>query len=274
MLIDLHTHTTASDGALAPAALVALAGREGVGVLGVTDHDTVAGLDEATEAAASLGVEVIPGLEISSYYGRQEVHLLGYFVDPRHPVLLERLAAWRVERVGRLRQMVERLGRHGIHLDADRLAARGAGGSVGRPHVAAALVEAGHVTTIEEAFDRFLADGKPAYVPRQRVPVADAIALVREAGGLPVLAHPATYRNDGMIPDLVRDGLAGIEVFHRDHNDAAAARYRRIATRHNLARTGGSDFHGLPGATPQRLGHPSLPQADLDALRARHLPPQ
>jgi predicted metal-dependent phosphoesterase TrpH len=269
MLIDLHTHTTASDGALAPAALVALAGREGVGVLGVTDHDTVAGLDEATEAAAPLGVEVIPGLEISCYYGRQEVHLLGYFLDARHPALLARLSAWREERVGRLHQMVERLRRRGIHLDADRLAARGAGGSVGRPHVAVALVEAGHVASVEEAFDRFLADGKPAYVPRQRVPVADAMALVLEAGGLPVLAHPGAYRNDGMIPELVRDGLAGIEVFHREHNDTATARYRRLATRYNLASTGGSDFHGLPGAQTQRLGQPSLPQADLDALRAR-----
>ncbi len=270
MLIDLHTHTTASDGALAPAALVELARREGAGVLGVTDHDTVAGLDEAMEAGVRLGVEVIPGLEVSSYYQRQEVHLLGYFVDHRRPALLERLAAWRAERVGRLHEMVDRLRRFGIHLDADRIAARGAGASVGRPHVAVALVEAGHVATVEEAFDRFLADGKPAHVPRQRVPVAEAIALVREAGGLPVLAHPGTYRNDGMIPELVRDGLVGIEVLHRDHNDVATGRYRRIAARYNLACTGGSDYHGLPGAEAQHLGRPSLPQADLDALRARH----
>ncbi len=274
MLIDLHTHTTASDGALAPAALVALARQEGVGVLGVTDHDTVAGLDEAMEAGARLGVEVIPGLEISSYHGRQEVHLLGYFVDTGHPALLERLAAWRAERLERLHQMVERLRRHGIHLDAERIAARSAGGSVGRPHVAVALVAAGHVASVEEAFHRFLADGKPACVPRQRVPVADAMALVRAAGGLPVLAHPGGYRNDGMIPELVRDGLAGIEVIHRDHNDTATARYRRLAARYDLARTGGSDFHGLPGATPQRLGRPSLPQADLDALRARRAAPR
>jgi len=274
MLIDLHTHTTASDGALAPAALVELARREGVGVLGVTDHDTVAGLDEALEAGARLGVEVIPGLELSSHHQRQEVHLLGYFVDHRRPALLEQLTVWRADRVRRLHQMVDRLRRYGIHLDADRIAARGAAASVGRPHVAAALVEAGHVATIEAAFDRFLADGKPAYVPRQRVPVAQAMAVVCAAGGLPVLAHPGTYRNDGMIPELVRDGLAGIEAFHRDHNEAATARYRRIAARYGLARTGGSDFHGLPGGTAHRLGQPSLPQADLDALRARHAAPR
>ncbi len=272
MLIDLHTHTTASDGALAPAALVELARRGGVGVLGVTDHDTVAGLDEALEAGARLGVEVIPGLEISSYHQRQEVHLLGYFVDHRCPALLESLAAWRAERVGRLYQMVERLRRYGIRLDADRIAARTAGASVGRPHVALAMVEAGHVATVQDAFDRFLADGRPAYVPRERVPVARAIALVRAAGGLPVLAHPAIYRNDGMIPELVREGLAGLEVLHRDHADAATARYRRIAARYDLARTGGSDFHGLPGSESHHLGRPSLPQADLDALRARRAP--
>ncbi len=273
MLIDLHAHTTASDGALSPTALVELARREGIGVLGVTDHDTVAGLDEALEAGARLGVEVIPGMEISCYYHRQEVHLLGYFVDHRRPALLEQLSAWREERLGRMRQMVERLRRYGIHLDADQIGARGAGGSVGRPHVAKALVEGGHVATVEEAFDRFLAEGKPAYVPRQRVAVAQAIALVRGAGGLPVLAHPGIYHNDGMMADLVRDGLAGIEVVHRDHNDAATTRYRRLAARYDLVCTGGSDFHGLAGATPQRLGQPSLPQADLDALRARHRPP-
>jgi len=269
MLIDLHSHTTASDGALGAAALVELARREGIGVLGVTDHDTVGGLDEAMGAAAGLGIEVLPGVEISSYYGRQEVHLLGYFVDHRFPALLERLAAWRDDRVGRLHRMVERLRRYDIQLDADRIAAR-AGGSVGRPHVAMALVEGGHVATVEEAFDRFLAEGKPAYVARERVPVAEAIALVRAAAGLPVLAHPGIYGNDGMIPDLVRDGLAGIEVLHREHSDAAVTRYRRLAARYDLVCTGGSDFHGLAGAKSQRLGHPSLPEEDLRALRARH----
>lgn len=269
MLIDLHTHTMASDGALAPAALVELARGGGVGVLGITDHDTVAGVDEALEAGARLGVEVIPGLEISSHYHRQEVHLLGYFVDHHRAALLERLAAWRDERVQRLREMLRRLERYGIRLDAERLIAREAGRSVGRPHVAMALVEAGHVGTVEEAFARFLAEGKPAYVPRERVPVARAIALVGEAGGLPVLAHPGTYRNDGMLPDLVRDGLVGLEVIHRDHNVPATKRYRRLAVRYDLACTGGSDFHGLPGAQAQRIGHPSLPPADLDALRAR-----
>ncbi len=270
MLIDLHAHTTASDGALSPTALVELARREGIGVLGVTDHDTVAGLDEALAAGTRVGVEVIPGMEISCYYHRQEVHLLGYFVHHHGPALLEQLAAWREERLGRMRHMVERLRRYGIHLDADRLAARDAGASVGRPHVAQALVQDGHVATVEEAFDRFLAEGKPAYVPRQRVPVAQAILLVRKAGGLPVLAHPGIYHNDGMIADLVRDGLAGIEVLHRDHNEAAVERYRRLAARYDLACTGGSDFHGLAAATPQRLGQPNLPQADLEALRARH----
>lgn len=269
MLIDLHAHTTASDGALAPAALVDLARREGIGVLGVTDHDTVAGLDEAMEAGARLGVEVVPGVEISSHYHRQEIHLLGYFVQPTAPALLERLAAWREDRLGRLHRMVDRLRRYNIRLDASGIVAR-AGSSVGRPHVAMALMEGGHVATVEEAFDRFLAEGKPAYVPRQHVPVADAIALVRAAGGLPVLAHPGMYGNDGMIPDLLGDGLAGIEVLHCDQNEAATTRYRRLASRYDLVCTGGSDFHGLPGAKPQRLGHPSLPEEDLRALRARH----
>lgn len=269
MLIDLHSHTTVSDGALAPAALVELARREGVGVLGITDHDTVGGLDEALAAGARLGIEVVPGVEISSAYGRQEIHLLGYFVDRRSPALVERLAAWQDERIGRLHRMVERLRRYHIELDAEEIAAR-AGTSVGRPHVAMALVAGGHVKTVEEAFDRFLADGKPAYVPRLRVPVAEAIALVRAAGGVPVLAHPAVYGNDGMIADLARDGLAGIEVLHPDHTETAVARYRRLAARFDLACTGGSDYHALPGGRAQRLGHPSLPEEDLRALRARH----
>ena len=269
MLIDLHTHTTASDGALSPTALVELARREGVGVLGLTDHDTVGGVAEALEAGARLGVEVIPGVEISSHYQRIEVHLLGYFVDHRHQALLERLAAWREDRVRRLHEMLDRLGRLGIRLDAGAVLTK-AHGAVGRPHVAMALVEAGHVRSVEEAFDRYLADGKRAYVSRQRVPVEDGIALVRAAGGLPVLAHPGLYNNDGMIAELAGKGLAGIEALHTDHTDAAAARYRRLAARHGLLCTGGSDFHGLPGAALHGLARPSLPQADLDALRARH----
>jgi hypothetical protein len=271
MLIDLHAHTTASDGALAPAALVDLACRQGVGVLGITDHDTVAGVEEALAAGERLGVEVIPGVEISCHYQRHEVHLLGYFIDHRHAALLERLAAWRQDRLRRLHEMVDRLERLGIRLDSRAILAK-AHGAVGRPHVAMALVEGGHVASVEEAFDRFLADGKRAYVPRERVPVEEGIALVRTASGLPVLAHPGIYRNDGMIHDLAGKGLAGIEVLHSDHGDAAAARYRRMAARLGLLCTGGSDFHGLPGAAPQALGRPSLPLADLEALRARRPP--
>ena len=249
-MIDLHTHSTASDGTLSPEALVELAAERGLSAIALTDHDTVGGVAPAQERGKSLSVEVVPAVELgASLDGVGEIHLLGYFIDLKNKTLRDRLAWLRDERRSRGRKIVERLNDMGVSISVEQVVGIAQGGSVGRPHIARALVENGHVASMKEAFEHYLKSTGPAYVKRELLNAGDAIRLVRGAGGVAVLAHPCTLgRKDGDLPTIIRSlmahGLRGIEVFYSQHTLEQVQHYEALAQRFGLLVTGGSDFHG------------------------------
>ena len=270
-MIDLHTHTTASDGRCPPAELVARAVDAGVTVLSVTDHDTTAACDAAAAACASAGVEFVVGIEITAIRDGADIHVLGYFLDSRAPSLHAFLARQREQRVVRVRMMIERLAAAGIVLDADAILQPGVDDpakSVGRPWIARALVAAGHVQTTDEAFDTWLARGRPAFVPRAGAPPAEVFARIHEAGGVASLAHPALIRHDEWLDEFARDGLDAIEAYHTDHDADATGRYLAAAERLGLAVSGGSDYHA-DGAHGGGVGSVSLPREEYERLKVR-----
>lgn len=239
---DTHVHSTASDGAFTPAELVVMARDRGLLGFSLTDHDTVGGLAEAAEAARELDYPFIPGIEISADYRDHDVHILGYWLDSGKLLATGRLQQLGRSRVSRIYEMVRRLRLLGMELDADAIIAA-AGASPGRPHVAQAMIEAGYVATLKEAFSKWLSRGMPAYVPREKITPFEAIALVREVGGVAAIAHPGCGVPDQLLPALIRAGVGGIEVYHPEHNAAAEQKYARIALLNKLAALGGSDFH-------------------------------
>ena len=270
-MIDLHTHTTASDGRCTPAELVTRAAGAGVTVLSVTDHDTVDAADAAGEACARSGITFVPGIEITAVRDELDVHVLGYFLDPASAGLRAFLAEQRLRRVERAGLMIAKLATLGLHLDADAVLSRARdqpGKSIGRPVIARALIEAGYVKSISEAFDNWLSPGRPGFVAREGAPPDEVIAQIHGAGGVASLAHPGLLRRDEWIAGLASSGLDAIEVYHSNHDDAAAHRYRSIADRLGLSVSGGSDYHAdeSHGAAP---GSVSLPSADFDQLRDR-----
>jgi predicted metal-dependent phosphoesterase TrpH len=245
-----------------------------VGTLALTDHDTVAGIPEARAAGARLGVEIIAGVELSAAFeSGGEVHLLGYAIDVADTTLLERLAGFARARAERMDRMVDRLDEIGVPVDLRRVRQLAGHGTVGRPHLARALVEAGYARDLPDAFDRYIGAGKPAYVPRPRVDPAEAIVLVRAAGGVPVLAHPFSVGDvERALDRLVPAGLAGMEVDYGAYTPQERALLRAMAARRGLIATGGSDYHG-PDARPGReLGAVPVPPAAFAALRAAFSP--
>ena len=268
-LIDLHTHSTASDGTLSPVALVKLAAQRGISVIAVTDHDTTAGIDEATRAAATLGVTVIPAIEFSTDVPTGEVHLLGYGIDPLNAGLQEATAAFRATREERARRMLDLLRAIGIDVPADLLPTPGPGMSIGRPHVARALISMGVVDSVDEAFARYLMAGRPAYVPRFRLAPERAVHLVLEAGGLPVLAHPRSAEDlDDLLPRLLAVGLRGLEAFYGEYSNSERDALATMAAAHGLLATGGSDYHGPDGREGRDLASVALPEDAWNAMRA------
>jgi 3',5'-nucleoside bisphosphate phosphatase len=268
MRIDLHTHTTASDGLLTAEALVAEARERGVGLLAVADHDTTAATDAALAAGQSTGVEVWSAVELSCDIEGGEVHMLGYFVDHRltwFQALLQRLRDGRERRAER---MVGLLASLGAPVSFDRVQALSDGGAIGRPHVARALLEAGHVKSIGEAFERYIGRNGPAYVERVKVTPPQSVEILRASGGLAVLAHPGWGDQDALIPDLIAAGLDGIEVYYPEHTPDQVSRYAAMAQRHGLVVTGGTDFHGGGLATRVPLGSQYVPETIVPALRA------
>ena len=248
--LDLHLHTTHSDGSLPPAGVLALAHTAGVTALAITDHDITTGLPEALEAGAHLGIEIIPGVEISSRFGDNELHILGYFLEWRDQAFNERLARLRASRHDRNPRIIERLRGLGHDITYDEVKELAGTESVGRPHIARVLMDKGYVQSAKEAFDRFLAHGKPAYVARELPEPAEAIAWIRAAKGVPVLAHPLWAKKDGeglfkLCEKLKAEGLGGIEVHYSTHNPKQTADLLDIARRLDLLVTGGSDFHGV-----------------------------
>jgi predicted metal-dependent phosphoesterase TrpH len=268
-LIDLHTHTTASDGRCTPAELVARAAAAGVTVLSVTDHDTVAGCEAAAEACEAANIEFVPGIEITAVRDEADVHVLGYFIDPRSSALGVFLTEQRQRRIDRVRQMIARLARLGLRLDADaimRPAVDDPSKAVGRPWIARALVAAGYANTTNDAFDSWLSRGRPGFVPREGAAPDNVIARIHDAGGLASMAHPGLVGQDNWIPGLAAAGLDAIEAYHTKHDADATARYRAMAERLTLAVSGGSDYHADESHGAACPGSVSLPRDDFERL--------
>lgn len=267
--VDLHTHTTASDGTYAPRDLVIEAAGRGVRVLAITDHDSTEGLPEAfEEAERRRPLELLPGIEINCDVEGAEIHVLGYLMDWQAPWFQEFCREQRRERRERVHRMAERMAALGMPFDADEVFALVKEGSAGRPHVAQVMVAHGYVKTVRQAFDKYLAAGRPGHVPRKKLAPEDAVRLIRRAAGVPVFAHPGLASRDELIPGLIAAGLMGIECYYTEHSAQQRATYLQICKEQDLVATGGSDFHG-PQVRAATLGSPSVPMAAVEALRAK-----
>jgi len=267
---DLHCHTTFSDGALTPTQLVARAVQRGLEVIALTDHDCTDGLPEALEAAARRpGFLLIPGIELSTDVPQNEVHVLGYFIDWQSPAFQERLDRLRRSRLDRGRAMLDKLRELGIDLSWKRVQEVAGAGAVGRPHIALAMLEAGHIKTLDEAFEKYLGRNGPAYVEREKMVPTEAVELITSVDGLPILAHPAQLEDlDRFLEELKGAGLLGLEVYYQDYSPEDIARLLAVAGRHDLLPLGGSDFHGLGSARERDLGDIPLPFEPVEQLIA------
>ena len=268
--VDLHVHTTASDGQLSPTELVHKALTIGLKTVAITDHDTTDGIAEALEAAEGTGLCVIPGVEISADIARSEVHILGYYVAREDPVLCGKLALLRAARLDRARKIVSKLTRMGMPVKWDRVrhAGRADGASVGRPHIAQAMLETGHVYSVEEAFRRYIGRNGPAFVDRYKLSPAEGVQSILAAGGLPVLAHP--LQGSHLLPELVRNGLVGLEAYYTGYTQEDTEFLLRLASKYGLIVTGGSDFHGETVQPGHGLGAVSVPEEAVAQLHASH----
>jgi 3',5'-nucleoside bisphosphate phosphatase len=280
-VIDLHTHTTFSDGSLTPTQLVEQAAAMGLSAVAITDHDTVDGLPEALAAGERLGIEIVPGVEINLEHERVTMDMLGYFLDGLPgDGLKEALAELRVYRDERNTRIVERLAEIGLILDAADLRAAAENGSVGRPHIGEALVRRGYVSSIAEAFELYLRRGAPAWVDRRRLSLGAAVRLLRASGGLPVLAHPGIIRTDGpgldhLLRDAVKAGVVGLECYYPLHDEITVRAFLVLADKHGLVATGGSDYHGSVkpkahlGVGPGGMAFPDDLLTGLKAIASR-----
>jgi predicted metal-dependent phosphoesterase TrpH len=271
-LIDLHTHTTASDGRCSPAELVARAAAARVDVLSVTDHDTTAATAAASLACTSAGIHFVPGIEITAVVDGKDVHVLGYFIAPDSVSLAAFLAEQRRRRLDRLGQILDRLKMLGIVLDREAVLQPGRDDTTkaaGRPWIARALVAGGHVADTKEAFDRFLATGKPAFVPRIGASPTDVFARIHESGGIASLAHPGLLGRDDLIPGFARAGLDAIEAHHSRHTPDDTHRYLAMADAYGLAVSGGSDYHADPSHDAGGPGSVSLSPEAFQVLKDR-----
>ncbi|MBM4340524.1 MAG: PHP domain-containing protein [Deltaproteobacteria bacterium] len=275
--IDLHLHTTASDGVKTPSEMVRYAKAKGLQAISITDHDTIEGLEEGLAEGERLGFEVIPGIEISAEHSPGSMHLLGYFIDIHHPTLNEKLKYLQRAREERNPKMVEKLNRLGVKITYEEVVKASGGGQVGRPHFAQVLIEKGYVRNFQEAFDRYLKKGASAYVDKLRLTPAEAIHLISEARGVPVLGHPNTLGLNGakglesLIGDLLKDGLKGIEVYYPEHSSTEVAQYKTLAERNGLIMTGGTDYHGIEKESLDvgvGRGDMKIPYSMVEALKA------
>ena len=267
---DLHLHTLASDGRLTPTELVRLAAGQGLTTMAVTDHDTTDGLAEAFEAAKEFpGLRIIPGIELSADVPGDEVHVLGYFLDPGNPELQAELVKFRKGRVDRAKTMVEKLIQLGIHVEWERVQHFAGDGAVGRPHIAMAMVEAGYCKEPKDAFPEYLGRNGLAYVERAKLTPAEAVGIIRRAGGAAVLAHPA-YMNDmeAGIANLAGIGLAGMEVHYAKYRDDTIRQLARLAREYELIPCGGSDYHGMGNSDEGLPGDNGPPPESVERLEA------
>ena len=248
--IDLHTHTTHSDGSVSPEELISLASRKHARAVAITDHDTTSAIAGARAAADRIGIEFVPGIEISAEFSPGTMHILGYFIDDAAPALAQKLDELKQARERRNPQIAKKLRSLGFDIDYEEVAALAGNKVVGRPHFARVMIQKGYVATIQEAFDRFLKKDAAAYVPKARLSPADSIALIHNAGGVAVLAHPyqlnlRSYEEvDRLCGELAEAGLDGVEAVYSRHSPEERAKYAEIAAHHELLVTGGSDYHG------------------------------
>ncbi|WP_408955075.1 PHP domain-containing protein [Natroniella sp. ANB-PHB2] len=243
--VDLHLHTTTSDGSLTPKELVSAAKEKNLAAIAITDHDSISGITEALEEGKKLGVEVIPGIELTAYYQKERIDILGYYIDLDNEVLLQVLEKLQMSRNSRAKKMIKKLANLGVEVDYGQLQQLAGEEGVGRPHLAQLLVDEGYVTTKQEAFDYYLADGGPAYVDKYRLQPEEAIELITGAGGVAVLAHPGVISDVEIVEELVQlPDLVGIEAYYPQHSPEQLSYYLRLASKENLIITGGSDCHG------------------------------
>ncbi|MFA5064184.1 MAG: PHP domain-containing protein [Dehalococcoidia bacterium] len=270
MRFDLHLHTTGSDGRLTPSEMVTLAAERGLEVLSITDHDSVSGVSGALAAAAGVKkLTVVPGVEINTDLATGELHVLGYFINYEDEELVASLAKIRESRVGRAQKMVARLDELGMPVDWQRVLDLARGESICRPHIAQAMLEKGYISDEKEAFDKYIGRDGPAYVGREKVGPVDAVRIVKKAGGIAVLAHPADIADvDNIIVELKTAGLDGIEAYYGQYNSRTISRIVGLAKRHDLLTTGGSDYHHFCDGREAELGSVDIPESSIVKLFA------
>lgn len=270
---DLHVHTTFSDGLFTPGEVVEHALDLGLGAVAITDHDCVDGVLPAIEAAQGTGLEVIPGIELSASCGDSEIHILGYFLDPADEELLGSLGRMTINRRSRMEEMIGRLADKGLKVDREKVFSQVKDGTVGRMHLARAMVAQKIAGSVREVFDRYIGDGKPFHIRHKRLDHKDAIAMIKRAGGVPVLAHPGNMGRDEDIPLYVEAGLEGIEASHSEHSGKQSAKYLEMTERYHIIATGGSDCHGYSkwGTSKKEkaiMGRVTVPRETVERLRA------
>ncbi|MDP8233735.1 MAG: PHP domain-containing protein [Candidatus Saelkia tenebricola] len=263
---DLHVHTIYSDGTFSPLEVIDFAKKVDLSCVSITDHDAVGGIEEGISEGKKQNIEVIPGIELTVDYNNIEVHVLGYFIDYKNPEFLKRLKYLRNIRKKRFLQMVEKLKEFGINIEADTLINKNKVSSIGRLHLARELYQKGHVSSIKEAFARYIGDGKPCHVKKEPLTPNEAVSMINDLGGVSVLAHPLLLRNDDLVQELIAQGIEGIEVYHFDSSDSVKEKYLALAVKHNLVVTGGSDCHGK-AKDNVLLGKTKMPYEVVDKLK-------
>ncbi|SHF03373.1 hypothetical protein SAMN02746089_01195 [Caldanaerobius fijiensis DSM 17918] len=264
---DLHIHTNASDGVLSPTEVVKLASKNDIDAIAITDHDTIDGIEEAIKASNIYGVEVIPGIEINSEIDLEDVHILGYYINYKDARLIKTLADLIRRREERAQKIVKILNDIGLYISLKDVKEWG-GKYIGRPHIAKALLHYGYVSSVKEAFEKYLGRGCPAYIPRTKLSPYDAINIIKKSGGVPVLAHPGLLKSYDIIEELVKAGLKGVEVYHTKHDSEQIKDIINIAKWYDLIITGGSDFHGIDDNLNVTIGSATIPYDAIGLLKS------
>jgi predicted metal-dependent phosphoesterase TrpH len=267
--VDLHIHTKYSDGAMSVEEILEAAAAHKLKAVSITDHDCIDAYPRAYELGAEAGIEVISGVEFSSEMGGVDIHILGYYVDIADPLLARRLSEMKSARQVRAEKIVKNLNRRGIDLRFETVLNIAGNAAIGRPHIASAMLKEELVYSFRQAFEKYLGYDSPAYVEKTTMKTQEVFALIRMAGGVPVLAHPGVTKIDERIPGFIRDGMAGIEVYHSEHSPALIRHYLNYARKNDLAFTGGSDFHHNLGQGKYSVGHPRVPYSTVESLKAK-----
>jgi len=265
---DLHTHSIHSDGSLTPQEIIRRAHQVKLKAISITDHDNIDAITDAQECSTRYDIEFIPGVEISAQYGQYEIHLLGYFIDGHHQKLIDYLNIFQEERKKRVIRILEKLRQHDIQIDPEYILNKAKPGSIGRPHIADAMVALGHVSTYQLAFDKYLGDKCSCYVPKYKISPMEAIELIKNAGGLSFIAHPGLDINDDGLIGLFKYGLDGIETIHPRHNYSQIEHYKKLIIKHQLLECGGSDCHG-DRKKESLLGKLTIPYSNIEKMKSR-----